>query len=148
MPQSTANTGQDGQDEKSLPVSNIGGDAAPSSGDSTPFAPQPNDTDALRAPAYVDSAEILVAETYPVQVTLVLSGSLPTPCHQLRVRVAAPAKPTATNELRVEVYSMADPDKMCAEVLAPFEVRIPLGSHSGGTFGVWVNDKRVGEFKA
>lgn len=95
---------------------------------------------------FIDGNQLLIAESYPVQVSLVLTGSLPTPCHQLRV--AAPTQANAKNELRLDVYSLADPDRMCTQVLVPFEVKVPLGSHAGGAFTVWINDEQVGKFAA
>ena len=36
----------------------------------------------IEGPVFIDSTEILYLESFPVQVRLVVRGSLPTPCHQ------------------------------------------------------------------
>ena len=82
-------------------------------------------------------------ESYPVQIMLALKGSLPTPCNQLRVVDNPPDK---QNRIQVEVYSVLDPEQMCAQVLEPFEANIGLGSFPRGHYSVWVNGEMVGEF--
>ena len=86
-----------------------------------PF-PQPGDDALNRAKAYVEQAT-LRQEGSPPHWVLQLRGSLPTPCHQLRVVVA---QPDAGGIVRVEVYSVIEPDKVCTEVLSPFEAEVPL----------------------
>ncbi len=108
-----------------------------------PYAPQPGDERLSRGNVYIDSATLLLAESYPPQVFLVLSGSLPTPCHQLRVEVSAP---DAQNRIRVEAYSRVDPNVICVQVLKAFEASIRLGSYASGHYTVWLNGRRVGEF--
>jgi hypothetical protein len=110
---------------------------------SQPHAPQPGDTALTRGAVYLDSEEIVVMESYPVQITLVLKGSLPTPCNQLRV-LASP--PDEQNRIQVDVYSVIDPAKICAQVLEPFDTNVGLGSFPSGHYSVWVNGKSVGEF--
>ena len=39
-------------------------------------------TDGEEGPVYVDSTDILYLESFPVQVRLLVQGSLPTPCHE------------------------------------------------------------------
>ena len=94
---------------------------------------------------YVDSAGLMVMESYPVQVRLWLAGNLPTPCHSLEYQVAAP---DAQNRIHVTAYSTADPAAMCAQVLQPFEesIAIPMEGTADGTYSVWLNGELVGEF--
>lgn len=108
-----------------------------------PYAPQPGDTALTRGVVYLDSEEISVMESYPVQIMLTLKGSLPTPCNQLRV-LANP--PDEQNRIQIDVYSVIDPDQICAQVLEPFDVNINLGSYPSGHYSVWVNGESVGEF--
>jgi hypothetical protein len=35
----------------------------------------------------------------------------------------------------------------CIQALEPFEVSIPLGSYTTGSFSVWLNGERVGEIR-
>ena len=107
------------------------------------YAPQPGDRDLERGNALVENSELLVMESYPLQITLVLEGELPTPCNQLRAAVNLPDK---QNRIRVEVYSVIDPGQICVQVEEPFEVNVGLGSFPSGNYTVWVNGEMVGEF--
>jgi len=94
---------------------------------------------------YIDSTEILILESYPVQIMLSLQGNLPTPCHQLRVDIQ---EPDEQNRIFVVVYSVSHPDLICVQVLEPIDTSIPLGSFPAGHYTVWVNGEKVGEFDA
>ena len=107
--------------------------------------PSPVDSNPVRGNAYLDSAELLTLESFPLQFTLVLKGNLPTPCHQLRVSVSTP---DGNNKILVEVYSLSSPDAICAQVLQPFSQNIPLGSFPSGHYTLWVNGEQVAEFEA
>jgi hypothetical protein len=122
-------------------------DATPSQGGGLApiYAPRAGDDALQRSNAYIDSADILTMESYPLQFAVVLMGNLPTPCHKLRV---AYDQPDAENKIELEVYSVADPNAVCAQMLEPFEQNIPLGSFPAGHYTVWVNGEQVGEFDA
>lgn len=116
----------------------------PSSGPiNNEYLPQPGDSNFSRGNVYIDTSDLLIMESYPVQIALVLKGNLPTPCNQLRV-VANP--PDEQNRIQVEVYSVIDPAMTCIQVLDPFEANIMLGSFPSGHYTVWVNGEMVGEF--
>jgi len=117
---------------------------APVAGEN-PYAPQPGDDRLTRANAFLDSAQLLIRETYPPQIELALQGALPTPCNRLRVEIKAP---DAEKRIYVEVYSLADTKLACAQVLAPFEASVMLGSFPSGHYTVWVNGNQTGEFDA
>jgi hypothetical protein len=110
-----------------------------------PWMPQPGDEDLDRGNAFVEASGLLILESFPVQIMLNLSGSLPTPCHQLRVVVAAP---DAQNQIAVDVFSLSDPEQICTQNLAPFEANVPLGSFPSGDYTVLVNGEQIGEFTA
>jgi hypothetical protein len=95
-----------------------------------------------RGPAYLDHYEVLILESFPVQLVLYVEGDLPTPCHELVWEVGA-----ADSEGRIEVdlYSEADPDVACIQVLEEFEVRIPLGSYTSGHYAIWLNGELAAE---
>lgn len=95
--------------------------------------------------AYVSLVDLLVMESYPVQVSLQISGELPTPCNQLTIDIA---EPNAENQIHVEVYSLVDPAMTCMAVIEPFatNVSLPLDNLADGTYEVWVNGTLVGEF--
>lgn len=109
------------------------------------YAPQPDDAFLTRGNVYIDSTDLLTLESFPLQFVLVLKGNLPTPCHQLRVIVNSP---DAENKIYVEVYSLASPDRMCAQVLNPFDVNIPLGSFPSGYYILLINGEQAAEFEA
>ena len=119
-------------------------DAMPSSEPSAnSFAPQPGDTDLTRGNVYINQASLIIRESFPPQISLILSGDLPTPCNQLRVQIGAP---DPENKIMVDVYSVVDSNRVCVEVLEPFDESIDLGTFSTGHYTVWVNDEMAGEF--
>jgi hypothetical protein len=137
--------------EKPIPTSASGNPDEPVSSDTatTPqpdaYQPSPADEALIQSPAYIDSAQLLTLESYPLQFMLNLEGNLPTPCHQLRIAVAAP---DAENNVRVEVYSVTNPDLICTQVLAPFTVNYSLGSFPQGSYSLWVNGEKIADFQS
>ncbi len=107
------------------------------------YAPQPGDENLNRGSVFIDAADLLLLESYPVQVRLNIKGSLPTPCNALRVIISPPDD---QNQIHLEAYSLADPDLVCTQVLEPFEASLPLGSYTEGQFSVWINGEQKGEF--
>ena len=110
-----------------------------------PYVPQPGDDLMARGEFYLDNASLLIMESYPLQINLQVTGNLPTPCHHLRVTVAPPDQ---DGRINVEVFSVADPNALCAQVLEPVDTSIPLGSFPPGHYSVWVNGQLAGEFDA
>lgn len=108
------------------------------------YDPLPGDKDLLRGDVYLEQSEVLTLESNPPQYMLALSGSLPTPCHLLRIRAAAP---DAENKIMVEVYALTNPKMMCVQMLKPFEAQFALGSFAAGVYSVWVNGQQVGEIE-
>lgn len=108
-----------------------------------PYQPQPGDSALARGEVFLDEKALLSLESYPPQIVLALAGSLPTPCHALRVVVAPP---DAQNRIQVDVYSVVDPNEICIQVLEGFQQSVPLGSFPAGAYTVWVNGEPAGEF--
>lgn len=108
-----------------------------------PFAPGPGDANLIRGEVFVQEAGLLIRESFPPQISLTLSGELPTPCNRLRVEVGAP---DANKQIHVTVYSVVNPDLMCTQVIMPFEESVDLGTFPSGHYSVFVNDELVGEF--
>lgn len=109
------------------------------------YAPQQSDESLTRGDVFLDFKEVITQESSPLQFTLHLTGSLPTPCNQLRVAVNPP---DTENKVLVEVYSVSNPDRICTQVIAPFDVNIPLGSFPTGKYTLWVNLEMVAEFQS
>lgn len=99
--------------------------------DDTTTTTRPGAPGVVRGPVYIDSVELLLLESYPVQVRALVKGSLPTPCHQL---VWDLSDPDASGRIVLDVYSNADADSVCAQVLEPFEQSIDIGSFTGGSY--------------
>jgi hypothetical protein len=122
---------------------NSGEDLSPPASDS--FAPKPADSGLIRDNAFIESSQLLTLESYPLQFMLNLKVNMPTPCHELRIVVSPP---DTENKINVDVYSITDPDIVCVQVLAPFEVNYPLGSFPSGTYSLWINGAKVADFQS
>ena len=107
------------------------------------FAVVSSDQDLQTATVYVEYSELIMKESDPVQVELVIVGKLPSPCHQLRV---VTPEPDNAGHIMVQVYSVTDPETMCAQVLEPFTAVVPLETNSEGNFTISINDELTGEF--
>ena len=107
------------------------------------YAPSADDVGLSRGEVFIDSKDLLTMESFPLQFMLNVKGNLPTPCHQLRVAVSPP---DSENKITVDAYSVTDPISICAQVLEPFEVNIPLGSFPTGHYTLWVDGEQIAEF--
>lgn len=96
-----------------------------------------------RGPVYIDEAELVILESFPVQIEIVIRGALPTPCASLEWSVEAPDD---QGRILVEAFSLQNPDLACVQVLEEIEERLPIGSYSQGSYSVWLNGELVGEF--
>jgi hypothetical protein len=108
-----------------------------------PFAPKPGDKKLTRGNVYNNEASLMIRESFPPQISLSINGDLPTPCNRLRVKINAPDQ---ENKIMVDIYSLVDPDKVCIQVLEPFQESVDLGTFSTGHYSVWVNGELAGEF--
>jgi len=89
-----------------------------------------------RLPVYLDSVGFVMLESWPVQVHVVLRGTLPTPCHTLAWDLG---EPDAEGRIVLSVFSTADLDAVCTQVLEPFEKSIPVGSFTSGSYVLVIN---------
>lgn len=108
------------------------------------FAPQPGDDELQRGEVFISSTELLMLESYPLQVQMLIQGDLPTPCHELRFIVS---QPDEQGNIEVEAYSLVDPGQICIQVMEPFEVSLSLGSYTEGSFIVLINGEQVEYFE-
>ncbi len=108
-------------------------------------APGSEDTDGgmTRGPVYIDEAELVILESFPVQIEIVIRGALPTPCASLEWSTEPPDD---RGRILVEAFSLQDPGIDCIQVLQEMEERLPIGSYSQGSYSVWLNGELVGEF--
>ena len=87
---------------------------------------------------FVDTAEIVALESFPVQVRLLVRGSLPTPCHRIETSVES-----FDDRILVSLWSVPG-EGLCATVLEPFEVSIPLGTFGAANLPVLLNGEEIG----
>jgi len=107
-----------------------------SASDDTTTTTRPDGPGATRGPVYIDSVDLLMLESWPVQVRALVKGSLPTPCHRLAWDLSSP---DASGRIVLDVYSTTDADVICVEVLEPFEQSIGVGSFISGSYVLVVN---------
>ncbi len=108
-----------------------------------PFAPKPGDVNLTRGEVFIKESGLLIRESSPPQIALFFSGDLPTACHELRALVSLP---DTENKIMVDIYSVVDPDIICAQALEPFRENIELGTFPKGRYAVWVNGKFMDVF--
>ena len=107
--------------------------------------PEPGEGNQTRGEISIDSANLLIMESYPIQVALLVRGNKPTPCHLLRVNYQGLDD---QNRIHIELYTEVDPLAKCAQVLEPFEENIPIRMKDArdGHYTVWLNGEQIGEF--
>jgi hypothetical protein len=109
-----------------------------------PYAPKPGD-DAMQIGG-VKMVSVGLLERFdldPFRVQVKFTGSLPSVCYELRLRVSPP---NADFEVHIEAYSLINPNINCDNVFQQFEATILLGVYSTGRFTVWVNNGLIGDF--
>jgi hypothetical protein len=108
------------------------------------YAPQPGDNN-LRVGGVILTSISLTerADLTPARAELNLFGSLPSVCNELRVKITPP---NTAHEIFVQVYSLINAKLKCDDVFQQFEADIVLGLYSAGTYTVWVNQGRIGDF--
>jgi inhibitor of cysteine peptidase len=86
--------------------------------------------------ALVDEIEILILESFPVQINVIASGNLPDPCTE----ISEVLQEKEGNTFFITIKTYRSPG-FCIQVLAPFEEIIPLEVYGlpAGTYTVDVN---------
>jgi len=117
--------------------------------DSAPWsalAPLDSDANLVRGNFEVTSAELQAVQEEQGATALFVEGSLPTPCNEPRAYVSLPDE---NNIIHVELYSVSDPERTCAQVIQPFSgVVANFSDIPAGQYQVFINDAVVGEFMA
>ena len=86
--------------------------------------------------ALVDEIDILILESFPVQINVIASGNLPNPCTE----ISEVLQEKEGNTFFITIKTYRSPG-FCIQVLAPFEEIIPLEVYGlpAGTYTVDVN---------
>jgi hypothetical protein len=91
-------------------------------------------TDVL--PPYISNVEVFILESFPPQVSVEIEGDHPTPCHETLTEVTEDGSDYTAMVLSVP----PEPGTMCAQVLEPFKVVVPIGNgFEPGDYTVTVN---------
>jgi hypothetical protein len=122
-----------------LPTRTVTPEATQTATGNIPFdqvQPSPDDSKMTQGKVFLDKIDFHMG-------TLSILGSLPTPCHKLRVVLSDPTYANFT--INLSVYSLRDNSLICIQSLAPFQLSIPINNILDGTYTVKVND--VSQFK-
>lgn len=95
-----------------------------------------------RSPVYIDKIDHRLTDSLPPKILITVTGSKPTPCHEVMYELAAPDKAL---QVVINVYSQSTPGKICAQVLAPFTLEILAGPYAKGIYRLRLNEKDLGE---
>ena len=95
------------------------------------------DIDPVPGRALVDSIDVLILESFPVQIHVVAKGHLPDSCTTIDQIVEEQVGDT----FRVTITTTRPAEESCAQVLTPFEEAIALDVYGlpAGTYTVDVN---------
>ena len=93
---------------------------------------------------FIDNVAVNVGSGELPQVELVVSGNLPSTCHQFAAEIG---QPDPDGKINVRVYSLEDPDAQCAQMLQPFEETVNLGVFPAGSYTILVNDEVIQELE-
>jgi len=101
--------------------------------------PQQAEGGVIKGKAKVESIEIRMLESFPVQVNVLVKGNLADGC--TRIDQIEQEKDVSTNTLWVKVKTARPAEAMCDMVLVPFEevVSLKVGGLAAGTYTVDVN---------
>jgi len=108
---------------------------------STPDQIQPidgaDDTGIINGEAYVENVDILILESFPVQIRAVISGYVSDSCTMLTEIVTH----NIGNDFFVRVPTARNADAVCAQVETPFEKSVSLDVYGlpAGVYNVDVN---------
>lgn len=116
-----------------------GGEEAgtPTSAPTTEPTPAPGSNEPSRGQAVVNSVDMLIMESFPVQVNVVAKGDLPDTC----TRIDEVISQLSGDTFRVAITTLRQPDATCAQTIVPFEQSISLDVEGlkAGTYNVLVN---------
>lgn len=110
---------------------------APTPGPTVEPSPAPGSNEPTRGQAIVNSIDVLMLESFPVQVNVTAQGDLPDSCTQIDEIISQLTGDT----FRVAITTLRQPGEICTQALVPFEQSIPLDvvGLPAGDYSVLVN---------
>jgi hypothetical protein len=90
---------------------------------------------------WIKTTDMRIMESYPIQVMLDVSGEKPTPCHEIFWTIEDDGE-----VIDVTMISQVAADQVCAQVIEPFTIAVPLGGWAGESREVRLNGEVVGSF--
>ena len=104
--------------------------------------PRPPIEGSIDGEVWVTGADVRIMESFPVQVALDVAGEKPTPCHEIYWTVEDDGEVIA-----IEMISQVASEQVCADVIEPFTIAVPLGSWTGESREIRLNGEVVGSFE-
>jgi hypothetical protein len=83
----------------------------------------------------IENVDVLIAESYPVQVFVHVRGYMPDPCWEAQ-------PPDITEDgarIDIEILAERKTDEICVQVIQDYEENIALGTMEPGTYTVSIN---------
>ncbi len=90
---------------------------------------------------WITSTDLLIMESFPIQVSLQVEGEKPTPCHE----IFWTAEDTG-EAIEITMISQVNSDQACTQVIEPFMISVPLGSWADESRDVILNGEPAGSF--
>jgi hypothetical protein len=101
-----------------------------------PYQPELKDDQMEIGKAWADDVSIQKSADNPAVPELVINGSLPTPCNKLRIVASAS---DSDGRILVDLYSVRQPDVICAQMIESFSATLPLKTMKAGDYSVFIN---------
>lgn len=89
----------------------------------------------------ITGTDLLIMESFPIQVNLQVEGEKPTPCHEVFWTAGDTGE-----AIEIVMISQVNSDQSCAQVIEPFSISVPLGSWADESRVVILNNEEVGSF--
>ena len=103
--------------------------------------PRPPIDGSVDGEVWVTVADVRIMESFPVQIMLDVTGDKPTPCHEIFWTVEDDGEVIA-----IEMISQVATEQVCAQVIEPFTIAVPLGSWTEESREIELNGEVVGSF--
>jgi len=90
---------------------------------------------------YVETADALILESFPLQVNIKITGNLPDGC----TTIYQTKSEQEGNSFKVKILTLREKEAMCTQALVPFEISVPLDviGLPAGIYQVMVYDVRT-----